>query len=365
MALPGGRFILKRICLPLSGRIHRIICPQIPSTRREHSLPWYWDHMKGLEEEEKKKKKKSHKGRVAEGRCSILRSPGVVTASKLSKEQLCRHLTDNVIYREGPLLAINKPQGLTIAGNSEEISLVSLLPDLQQLLQTRPELHIVKAAPKESSGLVLLSTCHVTTKRFEDFYSRCRKARKPLTTFWAITLGVPEPAEGDIKVALKEEQINDQILVIPVMDPSRGSKESREVKETHTHYKVLDSADGCSLLQLQPMTAFRDQLLVQCIQKFCPILGDHIYSARVAKVMGRDIYIPIDMALPKTQRVEEKILLKMHFSSQQMHRMPLHLHLQQLMMPQDPPGRYPTHIQAPPPPFFQRTMEHLGLQMKD
>lgn len=350
MALPW-----KRICLPVCGLIRHIAALQIPSTRKKHSVPWY---QKVLQTPDKTKVQK-------EDQRSILRNPGIVTIGKLSKEELCQHLAQNAVYREGPLLAINKPQGLSIAGTSEEISLVSILPDLQQLLEIKPELHVVKAAPKESSGLVLLSTCHVTTKHFEDFYSQCRKAKKPFTTFRAITLGVPDPAEGDVKVALKEEDIKDLRLVVPVTDPSRGSLERREVKETRTLYKVLDSADGCSLLQLQPMTVFREQLMVQCTLKFCPILGDHTYGARVAKILGKDTYIPFDLALPQTQRVEENILRKMHFSSQQMHRMPLHLHLHQLLMPKDPQGRYPAHLQAPPLPFFQRTMELLGLRVQN
>ncbi|XP_073448079.1 mitochondrial mRNA pseudouridine synthase RPUSD3 isoform X2 [Aquarana catesbeiana] len=242
MALPW-----KRICLPVCGLIRHVAALQIPSTRKKHSVPWYQEV---LQKPDKMKVQK-------EDQRSILRNPGIVTVGKLSKEELCQHLAQNVVYREGPLLAINKPQGLSIAGTSEEISLVSILPDLQQLLEIKPELHVVKAAPKESSGLVLLSTCHVTTKHFEDFYSQCRKAKKPFTTFRAITLGVPDPAEGDVKVALKEEDIKDLRLVVPVTDPSRGSLERREVKETRTLYKVLDSADGCSLLQLQPMTEGR------------------------------------------------------------------------------------------------------------
>ncbi|KAM9326733.1 mitochondrial mRNA pseudouridine synthase RPUSD3 [Gastrophryne carolinensis] len=330
-------------------------------TDRNPTEPMYQEHL----QEKHERRDSGHKTRpkAQEEKYSILRNPGVPNLSKLSKGELCQHLTQNVVYREGPLVAISKPQGLPITGSSEGPSVVSLLPDLQQSLQIQSELHIVKAAPKESSGLVLLSTCHVTTKHFEDFYAQCRKAGRQLTTFCAITLGAPNPEEGEIKIALKEEIIANIKQVIPVWDPSKGSLMRREVKETCTRYKVLHSVEGCSLLQLQPMTVFRDQLLVHCVLRFCPVLGDHTYSARVAKILGQNIYVPFDIALPKTQRVEEKLLAKMRYSSQQMHRMPLHLHLHQLLMPDDVPGKYPTHLTAPPPPFFQRTMELLGLQM--
>ncbi|XP_075687790.1 mitochondrial mRNA pseudouridine synthase RPUSD3 [Rhinoderma darwinii] len=328
------------------------------SVRTKSSAPWYQEH---LEMEDKGQKSPS---RIREQKSSILRKPGVTPVDKMSKESLCELLEQNVVYREGPLVAINKPQGLPITGSPEGLSLVSILPELQQILQIKSDLHVVKAAPKESSGLVLLSTCHITTNKFEDFYAECRKSKRPITTFCAITLGVPSPTEGEIKVALKVENIGNLDLVVPVMHPSKGNLERREVKRTETWYKVLHYAEGCSLLQLQPKSVYKDQLLVHCTLKFCPILGDHTYSSRVAKILGENIYVSVDVATPKTQRIEEKILRRMHLTEQQVHQMPLHLHLQQLQMPDGPSGTHPTLLTAPPPPYFQRTMELLHLKMK-
>ncbi|XP_075430510.1 mitochondrial mRNA pseudouridine synthase RPUSD3 [Ascaphus truei] len=294
-------------------------------------------------------------------RVSILRDPGVVTVGKLTREKLCELLVQSVVYMKGPLVAINKPQGLSIAGKQEEVTLLSLLYELRESLGLSHELHVVKAAPKESSGLVLLSGCHTTTKHMEEFYARCRKTPMPVATYWAVTVGVPDPPEGEIKMALKVERIGDTDLVVPVMDPSKGSLERREVKKTETRYEVLDVADGCALVQLQPMSIFQAQILVHATLKFCPVLGDHIYSARVGKLLGEDIYVPVDIALPQAQLLEDKILRRMLFTQQQMHRMPLHLHLHQLLMPCDSAGQDLHLLTAPPPPFFLRTIQLLGL----
>ncbi|KAM3915205.1 mitochondrial mRNA pseudouridine synthase RPUSD3 [Leptodactylus fuscus] len=327
--------------------------------RRRGSTPWYQE----LVETEKKTTDKSvSKPRAF--RSNILKTPGVLAVDKMSKESLCEHLAQSVVYQKGPLVAINKPQGLSITGRPEEPSVVSVLPELQQILQTEPDLHVVKAAPKESSGLVLLSTCHVTTKTFEDYYAACRKEERPITTFCAVTLGIPSPGEGEVKVALRTESGRELDPVVPVLHPSKGSLERREVKRTHTKYKVLHSEGGCALLQLQPMSVYRDQLLVHTTLKFCPILGDHNYSARVAKVLGENIYVPLDIAKPRPQHIQEKILLKMLFKEEQVHQMPLHLHLQYLLMPDDFLGVHPIYIGAPPPPFFTRTMKLLNLKMK-
>ncbi|XP_002933094.3 mitochondrial mRNA pseudouridine synthase RPUSD3 isoform X1 [Xenopus tropicalis] len=318
-------------------------------------VPWYKTH---LDVRDKGRKPRSE---PQSSRVSILRDPGVFVVDKMSRERICQLLVENVVYLKGPLVAINKPQGLSITGKEQEVSVSSLLADLQQHLGLGSDLHIVKAAPKESSGLVLLSTCHMTTKRLEDYYALCRKAQKPTASYCAVMAGVPHPAEGEIKAALKLERIEDWQLVVPVTDPSKGRLERREIKRTLTRYKVLDSADGCALVQLQPMSVFQAQLLVHSTLMFCRILGDHTYSARVGKVLGENIFVPMDIALPRTQVLEENVLRRMHFTQQQMHRMPLHLHFQQLMIPGESPAEGDTFLDAPPPPFFQRTLQLLGL----
>nr|XP_014353249.1 PREDICTED: RNA pseudouridylate synthase domain-containing protein 3 [Latimeria chalumnae] len=98
--------------------------------------------------------------------------------------------------------------------------------------------------------------------------------------------------------------------------------------------------------------------------KLCSILGDHVYSTRVGKVLGVPVPLPVDMALPQTQVLEEQILRRMRFTQQQMHRMPLHLHLHRLAIPAHGKESAETVITAPPPLFFIQTLKLLGLSMK-
>lgn len=295
---------------------------------------------------------------------SILKEPGITDLRKLTKDDLVELLASSVVYKKGVLMAVSKPTGLSIAGVEPEDTLLSLLPYLALRLGVSEELHVVKAATKESSGLVLLSSCHTTTKGLEDFFIMSRKSKRPVSTYCAVTIGVPDPEEGEITGALKSENIGDHNLVIPVQYPSRGSLEKKEVKRTRTYYKVLDSSDGRALVQLQPMSSFPSQLQVHATMKLCPILGDHVYSARVGKVLGQPIFLPVEDALPRTQVLEDNLLQKMHISKQQMHRMPLHLHLHQLLIPDGGSGSIHT-VTAPLPPFFTRTLELLGLTMQE
>ncbi|CAM5165120.1 unnamed protein product [Natator depressus] len=284
------------------------------------------------------------------GRGSIVGQAG----GPWSRQEALGLLEAAVVYREGPLVAISKPPGLAVTGSPGQLSVISLLPDLSQRLSLPHELHVVKAAGKDSSGLVLLSGCPGTTRQLHAFFTQLRRAGRPPATYRAVTAGVPAAVEGEIRTGLKLEQVGDLQLVVPVAAPSRRSVERKEVKQTLTHYRVLGVAPGCSLVQLQPMTAFPSQLLVHLTLLLCPALGDHVYSARVGTVLGEPFPLPAGSALPHTQVLGEQLLRRLRLTRELLHRLPLHLHLYQLLLPT-------ASLTVPPPPFFLQTLRLLGL----
>ncbi|XP_029899183.1 mitochondrial mRNA pseudouridine synthase RPUSD3 isoform X2 [Aquila chrysaetos chrysaetos] len=170
----------------------------------------------------------------------------------------------------------------------------------------------------------------------------------------AVTVGVPAEAEGEIRAGLRWQQQGDTTVVVPVPAPGRRSLARKEVKSTLTHYRVLGTAGGCALLQLQPRTAFPEQLPVHLTLLLCPALGDHKHSSRVGRVLGVPFLLPPEAAPTRTQMLDEELLCRLGISPRQLHRLPLHLHLQQLVLPQGP-------LCAPPPPPFLRTLRRLGL----
>ncbi|XP_032825742.1 mitochondrial mRNA pseudouridine synthase RPUSD3 [Petromyzon marinus] len=313
------------------------------------------------------------------GRESVLRAPGVSDPAKMNREQLLEALVAAVVYRKDPILAIGKPAGLGVHESQtvpEQLALEPLLPELARLLGVSPDLHLVKAPSRDVSGVVLLSVCHHTTKELEAAFSRLRRAREPASTYWAVTVGTPERGEGDIDVPLATRKIGDHLLVVPVPHPTKASLKRQEVKKALTRYRVLCSAADCALVELQPVTAFRDQLRVHLTIALCVAVGDHVYSGRVGRVLGVRVPVAPETALPRAQVLDEAVLCRMHVSQPQVHRLPLHLHLAAMHLPRYGPaqeGTWPTEgpwanwfggdvIRAPAPPYFLRTMELLGLE---
>ncbi|NXT34687.1 RUSD3 synthase, partial [Pelecanoides urinatrix] len=233
----------------------------------------------------------------------------------------------------GALLALSKPPGLPVQGRPGELSLVALLPALRRRLGLPAELHVVKAPARECSGLVLLSGCRRATEQLQRFFTDARRRGQYPATYCAVTVGVPAEAEGEIRAGLCWQQQGDTAAVVLVPAPGRHSLARKEVKSTLTRYRVLGTAGGCALLQLQPRTAFPEQLLVHLTLLLCPALGDHEHSSRVGRVLGVPFLLPPEAAPTRTQVLDEELLCRLGLSLQQLRRLPLHLHLQQLELP--------------------------------
>uniref|UniRef100_A0A2K6V7V3 RNA pseudouridine synthase D3 n=1 Tax=Saimiri boliviensis boliviensis TaxID=39432 RepID=A0A2K6V7V3_SAIBB len=274
--------------------------------------------------------------------------PGLLPKN-LSREELVDALRAAVVDRKG------KPG---------ELTLLSVLPELSQSLGLgEQELQVVQASGKESSGLVLLSSCPQTTSRLQKFFIHARRAQRPTATYCAVTNGIPATSEGKIQTALKLEHIDGVKLSVPVKAPSR--KDILEgVKKTLSHFRVLATGSGCALVQLQPLTVFSSQLQVHMVLQLCPVLGDHTYSARVGTVLGQRLLLPSESTQRKTQVLDEALLRRLHLTPSQAAQLPLHLHLHRLLLPGTRARDTPIELLAPLPPYFSRTLQCLGLRFQ-
>uniref|UniRef100_A0A8C4M2C1 RNA pseudouridine synthase D3 n=1 Tax=Equus asinus TaxID=9793 RepID=A0A8C4M2C1_EQUAS len=272
--------------------------------------------------------------------------PGLLRSENLSREELVDVLRAAVVDQKG------KPG---------ELTLLSVLPELSQGLGLRGrQLQLVHASGKETSGLVLLSTCPQTASHLQKFFIHSRRSQRPTATYCAVTDGIPATSEGKIQAALKLEHTDGVDLVVPVKSPSR--KDILEgVKRTLSHFRVVATGSGCALVQLQPLTAFPSQLQVHMVLELCPVLGDHTYSARVGTVLGQRFLLPAASTKTQRQVLDEALLRRLRLSPSQATRLPLHLHLHRLHLPGARPRDAPLELLAPLPPYFSRTLQCLGL----
>ncbi|XP_075839310.1 mitochondrial mRNA pseudouridine synthase RPUSD3 isoform X2 [Microtus pennsylvanicus] len=275
--------------------------------------------------------------------------PGLLRTENLGVEELVDVLKAAVVDQKG---------------RPGELTLLSVLPQLSQALGLgHRELQVVRAPGKEASGLVLLSSCPQTASRLQKFFAHSRRSQRPTATYCAITDGIPEPSEGTVSVALKLERVDGIDLAVPVASPSR--KDILEgVKKTLSHFHVMATGCGCALVQLQPLTVFPSQLQVHMALQLCPVFGDHTYAARVGTVLGQRFLWPATTTKPQTQVLDEALLKRLRLSPSQVAQMPLHLHLQRLLLPGTRSRDPPSELLAPVPSYFSRTLQCLRLSQK-
>ncbi len=176
-----------------------------------------------------------------------------------------------LLYRDASVLVINKPPGVAVhpgRGGDKMDNLQTYLDQLQFGLPRKPELaHRLDAA---TSGCLILGRHPQALKTLGQLFQQ-NLIKK---TYWAIVLGTPAEKEGTINLPLAKQSPHKHQWWMKV-DPNG--------KKAITHYKVLQTNEPLSLLELTPETGRTHQLRVHCAAVGLPILGDGIYGNEQAK----------------------------------------------------------------------------------
>jgi 23S rRNA pseudouridine955/2504/2580 synthase len=219
-----------------------------------------------------------------------------------------RMLQQAVLFKDDAVIVLNKPPGLAVQGGTKTGKhLDGMLDALRFGAPERPRL--VHRLDKDTSGvLVLARTRQAAAKLSEAF-----KSRRTKKTYWALVLGVPRPAEGEITSFMEKDGEEDEKV-------RSGDKGLKAV----TEYKMIDNAGSkAAWLALRPVTGRTHQLRVHCRQLGTPIISDGKYGGEDAFMDG--------------------------ISGQ------LHLHARQISIPH--PVRGTVDVTAPLPPHMHETWE--------
>lgn len=249
---------------------------------------------------------------------------------KISPEE-ANFIRSLVIYDDGDVIALNKPEGWAVQGGTNTNHHIDgLLEALANSEGTKPRL--VHRLDKDTSGVLLLARSAKVAREL-GFAFKGRDVKK---TYWALVSPVPEIYDGTIKAPLiKAGGLNKERMRI----------DNEEGKHAVTEYKVVDVAGSeIAFVAFWPRTGRTHQLRVHAEYMGSPILGDNKYNQR-------DI-----------EHEHEKIDLDgMHLARR------LHLHAQRIVL-QHPtqPGKT-LDIKAPLPPELAKSWKKLGFDanMKD
>lgn len=224
-----------------------------------------------------------------------------------------------VIYDDGDVLAINKPQGLAVQGGTKTARHVDgMLEALKDKEGVKPRL--VHRLDKDTSGILLLARSAQVAKVLGQEF----KKRDIKKIYWAIVTPTPEMHEGTIKA--------------PLLKGGGPQKEKmlvndKDGKVAITDYTVLDhAAESAAFVAFWPRTGRTHQIRAHAALMDCPVLGDGKYGGKQAAIEGLE------------------------------HSKKMHLHAQRIICAH-PVKKTMIDIQAPLPDELAKTWKLLGFEL--
>lgn len=171
-----------------------------------------------------------------------------------------------VLYEDDNCIVINKPVGVlthALGVHGNEASVASFLRDKVTGLDGE-RAGIVHRLDRATSGVIIGAKNQPTLSMLQKQFSQ-RKTKK---TYVAVVHGHPDPEEAVIDMPIERNpKAPATFRVGPNGKPSK------------THYKVLQTNEQHSLVELKPETGRTHQLRVHLAKIGHPIVGDPLYGS--------------------------------------------------------------------------------------
>ena len=177
----------------------------------------------------------------------------------------------DVLYEDDDLLLLNKPAGIALHPAALTEERVTLAGAVAFYLHS-DTFHAVNRLDRGTTGVMAVAKTGFVRARCmaqlhtPDFQRDYR----------AVCEGVPQPPEGDIDLPLSRAEGS---LLKRRPDPAGQS--------AHTHYQVLETAQGRALLRLTPTTGRTHQLRVHMAAIGHPLTGDWLYGTEDKTLIAR------------------------------------------------------------------------------
>ena len=184
----------------------------------------------------------------------------------------------DVLYEDNHLLAVNKPAMLPTMGVEEDReSLLTVAKEYIRQEYNKPGnvyLGIVSRLDAPVTGLVLIARTSKAAARLSESF-RSRDVRK---LYLAAVEGTPPAEAGTLEHFLRKDERHRKVHV--TLEGAEGAQAAR------LHYRMLGSAGGLSLLEVELDTGRKHQIRVQLAKVGCPIVGDRKYGASLEFPQG-------------------------------------------------------------------------------
>lgn len=175
-------------------------------------------------------------------------------------------LSEYILFSSDDFIAIDKPEGLAVQGGSKvALSVDEALQYINQSEET--EYKLVHRLDKDTSGVLLIANGHDNAARL----GRAFQDQQISKVYMAVLTGCPAKLEDNLVHEIGKDRSG---IFELVKELDSGGKVAR------THYKVLKSNGGKSLVEFTPATGRMHQLRFHSQFIGCPIVGDAKYGGQ-------------------------------------------------------------------------------------
>lgn len=193
--------------------------------------------------------------------------PGDVVQLDRSKHKKSFHCKDlDIVFEDPYLLVIDKHPGLlSMSNNSRQQTVQTVLNRYLEKGGGRNTSHLVHRLDRDTSGLMVYAKDVQTQQSLINGWQQLVTDRRYL----ALVDGEPGQSRGRIQSWLTE----DKKFVTHSSPVDNGGKYAV------THYNVLASSNGCSLVECELETGRKNQIRVHMADLGHPVVGDRKYGS--------------------------------------------------------------------------------------
>ena len=170
-----------------------------------------------------------------------------------------------VVHEDADLLVVEKPAGvLTSSGEGDKrATMIEIIEEYFAATDGKVRVGLIHRLDKDASGLLVFSK---NDRAFEALKAQFAD-KSAGRIYHAIVSGTPSPKSGTIESKLVE-----------LADGTVKSTRHRDYGEdARTHYEVIESRGGQSLLRVKLDTGRKHQIRVHLAERGHPIAGDALY----------------------------------------------------------------------------------------
>ena len=189
----------------------------------------------------------------------------------VSKNRIAKHERRPlpIIYEDDDIIAINKPSGLLSVATEREKGRTAyrLVSDYIVSKDPKARIFVVHRLDEDTSGVLLFAKNHEVREALQNAWQDIVSCR----AYYAVVEGAMEQEEGTLKDYLAQDNFQ---LIYVTKSKSKG-------KLAITHYKLIKTKEGLSLLDIHIDSGRKNQIRVQLGHIGHHVIGDDKYGEPV------------------------------------------------------------------------------------